>query len=472
MTDPILPPTPEELAAARRTLSALAVRLDAYPPDDPDIEALVRQFGRLTRAAARRRKRIDRQRDQELGERVCGLRADEPVEVPAAIPWEWSRPRSCYVCHRPFTEVHAFYDSLCPSCAELNYAKRLQSADLTGRVALLTGGRVKIGYQIGLKLLRAGAEVIVTTRFPADAARRYAAEADADEWGRRLHIVPLDLRHLGAVESLARGLAERFDHLDILVQNAAQTVRHPPAFYRHLLAGERAGLQGLPGPARPMLMENGEGAPLLPVPAGAAPLGTAWAAEWTQRPFLVEDITFAPEHFPVGQLDADGQQVDLRPENSWTKELPDISTVELLEVQAINCLAPFVLLRELTPLLKAGPPRDRFVVMVSAREGQLNTTEQSARHPHTNMAKAALNMLTRTSAGRYAEWRIYINSLDPGWVSEQHPQARVEERAAPVTLPLDAVDGAARVLDPVFGGVQSGKPVFGVLLKDYQIVQW
>ena len=127
---------------------------------------------------------------------------------------------------------------MCPPCAELNYHKRSESADLGGRVALLTGGRIKIGYQAGIKLLRAGAELVVTTRFPGDAARRYSREPDFAEWGDRLEIFGLDLRHTPSVEAFCRHLAATRDRLDFIVNNACQTVRRPPAFYQHLMDGK------------------------------------------------------------------------------------------------------------------------------------------------------------------------------------------------------------------------------------------
>src|SRR3954454_23734481 len=151
-------------------------------------------------------------------------------------------PQHCYVCKQMYSEVHHFYDQLCPPCGARNYAKRTESTDLTGRVALLTGGRVKIGYQAGIKLLRAGASLIVTTRFPRDSAARYAREPDFDEWSSRLEIFGLDLRHTPSVEAFCRQLLTTRDRLDFIVNNACQTVRRPPEFYQHMMEGETASI--------------------------------------------------------------------------------------------------------------------------------------------------------------------------------------------------------------------------------------
>src|SRR6202042_3629654 len=130
-------------------------------------------------------------------------------------------------------EIHPFYDQLCPACADFNFGKRAETADLSGRVALLTGGRVKIGYQAGIKLLRAGAHLIVTTRFPRDSAARYAREEDFADWSDRLEIFGLDLRHTPSGEAFCSHLLATHDRLDFIINNACQTVRRPAAFYRH-----------------------------------------------------------------------------------------------------------------------------------------------------------------------------------------------------------------------------------------------
>lgn len=165
------------------------------------------------------------------------------------------RPRTCYVCKSDYRTPHPHYDALCPPCGDLNYLKRTQSYPLPGRVALVTGARVKIGYHAAIKLLRAGAEVIVTTRFPRNAAERYAREEDFEDWHDRLHVYGLDLRHTPSVERLCQHVRTRFGRLDFLLNNACQTVRRPPGFYAHLMPGERRAIGELPAQLRPLLAD-------------------------------------------------------------------------------------------------------------------------------------------------------------------------------------------------------------------------
>ncbi len=207
--------------------------------------------------------------------------------------------RRCYVCKESYSQLHHFYDQLCPACAEVNFAARTELADLRGRVALLTGGRVKIGYQAGLKLLRSGAHLIVTTRFPRNAAARYAAEADFGEWGHRLEIVGLDLRHTPSVEAFCRDLAASRDRLDFIINNACQTVRRPPEFYAHMMAEERAALRRLPAHARRLLRER---RPAEPAIARSTAPGRAGfhAAELSQVPLLPEELLSRPDAVPGG----------------------------------------------------------------------------------------------------------------------------------------------------------------------------
>jgi NAD(P)-dependent dehydrogenase (short-subunit alcohol dehydrogenase family) len=405
-----------------------------------------------------------------------GLERGEPVE-----------PKHCYVCKEIYEVVHHFYDQLCPRCARFNFAKRTELADLRGRVALLTGGRVKIGYQAGLKLLRSGAQLLVTTRFPRDAAKRYAAEPDFAQWGDRLEIFGLDLRHTPSVEAFCRELLATRTRLDFIVNNACQTVRRPPEFYAHMMAGETAALHDMPDHVRRMLgsYEGLRGYHMLP--EGGAPdaqltldarlsevAGLTHAAEMSQVALLPEELRAQADLFPQGRLDQDLQQVDLRKRNSWRMLLAEVPAVELLEVQLVNAIAPFVLNARLKPLMLRTSNRDKHIVNVSAVEGQFYRNFKTTRHPHTNMAKAALNMMTRTSATDYHADGIHMNSVDTGWITDEDPvdiaaRKTAEHRFHP---PLDSIDGAARIADPIISGINTGRHVWGQFLKDYQETDW
>jgi NAD(P)-dependent dehydrogenase (short-subunit alcohol dehydrogenase family) len=414
--------------------------------------------------------------------------ASNPSVRPFVVPgppegWvapELDEPRTCYVCKVGFTKLHFFYDQMCAECAALNWEKRHQVADLRGRVALLTGGRVKIGYQAGVLLLRSGARLIVTTRFPRDAARRYAAEPDFEDWRDRLHVLGMDLRHTPSVEIFAKEVERRFERLDFVVHNACQTVRRPSGWYKHLLPLEETPLQALPAELRP-LVEDHEAfksalvaAKVDELPADPRAVGLHLAPQLTQLPLLAEDLDAGAELFPEGMLDQDQQQIDLRDRNSWRFALAEVPTLELLEVFLVNAIAPFVLNARLKPLMLKQRTFDKHIVNVSAMEGQFYRAHKTDKHPHTNMAKAALNMMTRTSAQDYAKDGIFMNAVDTGWVTDEDP-VEIAQRKKSVHAfapPLDIVDGAARILDPIFHGLLTGEHAWGKFLKDYRPTRW
>lgn len=395
-------------------------------------------------------------------------------------------PRFCYICKAEYTDIHFFYDSMCVPCARFNYTKRSQTARLDGRVAVITGARLKIGYQAALMMLRAGARVIVTTRFPQDSALRYARENDFKEWRHRLQIHGLDLRHSPSVETFTRFLNQKLDRLDILINNAAQTVRRPPQFYAHMLETESLPLNDLPADAQSLLQAHEE-CKL----AFTGEVGTKWLSEWhanephpamgivdsaklSQIPYRCDESLDAQKLFPTGKLDADLQQIDMRELNSWRMTLAQVPTAELLEVQLVNSIAPFILCSKLKPLMMRDRTDQKHIVNVSAMEGKFNRFTKTDKHPHTNMAKAALNMMTLTSAREYAQDGIFMNAVDTGWVTDEDPlslslRKQDEHDFHP---PLDIVDGAARVCDPFFAGLITGQHSFGNFLKDYFPTAW
>jgi NAD(P)-dependent dehydrogenase (short-subunit alcohol dehydrogenase family) len=391
----------------------------------------------------------------------------------------------CYVCKARFTELHFFYNQLCPKCGDVNYQKRYQRTNLNGYVALVTGGRIKIGYQTALRMLRDGARVIVTTRFPQDCDRRFSAEADFRQWRDRLSIYGLDLRNILAVENFVNHLINRESTLDIIVNNAAQTIKRPQEFYKQLLAGEEL----LSGQEKPLenLLQNipNQGTELIASEEfkGKFLLETSLDTESHLQSQIYEqkllsagiDKEIETNYFPANTFDEEGQPLDMRPINSWVLKLNEVSTLEMLEVQLINNIAPFILNSKLKVLMERSPHPRKFIINVSAMEGQFNRKRKTPYHPHTNMAKAALNMMTRTSATEYVRSGIYMNSVDTGWITNENPYPKkihMQEKYG-FQPPLDVIDGMARIYDPIVQGLEKPEtPVYGKFLKDYFPHSW
>jgi NAD(P)-dependent dehydrogenase (short-subunit alcohol dehydrogenase family) len=457
-------------------------------PERHELVRMAKAFRRAEREAARAHDRmlIDQAalRVQRRSRVYAPLRLEPPQPEQPDARAELRNELACYVCKQPFARVHRYYDSLCEPCGDFNYAKREQSADLSGHYALVTGARVKIGYQAALKLLRAGAHVIVTTRFPVDAASRYAKELDFSEFRARLQVFGLDLRHTPSVDLFTRFLGERLPRLDYILNNACQTVRRPAGFFRHLLEAEAAPLASLPAEWHAVLGDHDElcRALLLPHVAGTRGLvgaatgkgeGLLRSAALSQRRYLDEDYRAGETLFPTDRYDEDLQQVDLREINSWRLRLHEVETPELLEVHLVNAIAPYVLNARLKPLLVATAGRHKHVVNVSATEGQFYRTTKTEKHPHTNMAKAALNMMTRTSAPDFVTDGIHMNAVDTGWVTDEDPAGHAARKAElGFSPPLDIIDGAARIVDPIFVGRLTGEHVWGQFLKDYRPAPW
>ena len=428
---------------------------------------------RMAKAFRRTEREATKEHDRKLLA-TAGLRVQRRAAEYAPLWLEPPKPedlgegrafrqeRHCYVCKQPFVSMHRYYDAMCGTCGDFNYAKREQIADLGGHYALVTGARVKIGFQASLKLLRSGAHVIVTTRFPVDAAERYSREPDYSLFGERLQVYGLDLRHTPSVELFTRFLAERLPRLDYILNNACQTVRRPTGFFQHLLAREGDSLAALPASWRARLADHYE-----------LRQGLVHSAALSQRRYLDEDFEAGEAPFPADLYDEDRQQVDLREMNSWRLRLHEVKTPELLEVHLVNALAPYILNARLKPLMLRLPGRHKHIVNVSAMEGQFYRATKTDRHPHTNMAKAALNMMTRTSAADFVKDGIHMNAVDTGWVTDEDPAVHAARKAElGFSPPLDIIDGAARIVDPIFAGQRTGVHLWGQFLKDYKPAPW
>ncbi len=471
---------PARLEAALRVLA----EVDELPLDHPDALAVQRATASLYKTVKLRR-RADR--------RAAVLAADEAVTAatatgaPGRIDDETQglppRPsangstagtliqaRACYVCKTRYHQVDAFYHQLCPECAQHNRSRRDARTDLNGRRALLTGGRAKIGMHIALRLLRDGADTTITTRFPHDAIRRFTAMGDSDDWLDRLHIVGIDLRDPAQVVALCDSVVDR-GPLDILINNAAQTVRRPAGSYALLAEAETAPLPPGPQPDVRVFGHTADSHPALL--AGPDAVG-----HWAPTPHALTALALtagsaSPERIAAETaIDAGGLVPDRHPANSWSQLVEEVEPIELLEVQLCNMTAPFILVGRLRPAMAAAPARRKYVVNVSAMEGQFGRGYKGPGHPHTNMAKAALNMLTRTSAQEMTGDGILMTSVDTGWITDERPHpTKMRLAQEGFHAPLDLVDGAARVYDPIVRG-EAGEDLYGCFLKDYRPSAW
>ena len=465
------------MAIFRRVLDQVT-ELDALHPDSVTVQRAVAQMfkhAKRNRRKERNQLRVDADRKVLAAtatgspDRIDDETAGLPLTgAPGTSAGTLIRPQNCYICKKEYTRVDAFHHQLCPECAAGNRRKREQHADLTGRRALLTGGRAKIGMYIALMLLRDGAELTITTRFPRDAARRFARQVDADQWLHRLDIVGIDLRDPAQVVALADSVAAR-GPLDILVNNAAQTVRRSPGAYSSLADAELAPLTG--SAASVPLLTMGDSSELHPHALASG--GDTDAAAQALAALAMTAGSSAPARIADGTaIDAGGLLPDLVDSNSWVETVDQVDPLELLEVQLCNSVAPFILLSRLTPAMKASAARRKYVVNVSAMEGIFSRGYKGPGHPHTNMAKAALNMLTRTSAGELYQDGILVTAVDTGWITDERPHtSKMRLADEGFRAPLDLVDGAARVYDPIVQG-EAGIDLYGCFLKDFEPYPW
>ncbi|RMB59035.1 SDR family NAD(P)-dependent oxidoreductase [Tessaracoccus antarcticus] len=479
--------------------------LHELPSDHPDVTTVKRAASHMYKVLKHTRRLRKREAEAAADRAIIEatatgsrMRIDDETQgiqlvstTTGAFAGELLKSRGCYICKRDYTLVDAFYHWLCPECAAFSHTKRDQRTDLTGKRALLTGGRSKIGMYIALRLLRDGAHTTITTRFPKDAVRRFSSLEDSDEWLHRLKIVGIDLRDPTQVVSLAEDVAAS-GPLDILINNACQTVRRSPGAYSQLVEAELVPLappcagRELPemlsfdriSEAHPAAIAGALNRDAVPQHEGESleqARAVHTAASLTALALSAGNASLEA-HLAGTAVDAGGLLPDTQTNNSWTQVVDEVDPLELLEVQFCNSIAPFLLVSKLRPAMRAAVAagaRRAYVVNVSAMEGQFSRRYKGAGHPHTNMAKAALNMMTRTSAGEMFETdKILMTAVDTGWITDERPhQEKLRIAAEGWHAPLDLVDGAARVYDPIVIG-EAGEDLYGCFVKDYKPSPW
>eukprot|EP00744_Colponema_vietnamica_P007817 GILI01011207.1.p1 GENE.GILI01011207.1~~GILI01011207.1.p1 ORF type:complete len:1232 (-),score=258.68 GILI01011207.1:54-3749(-) len=487
-----------------------------------------------------------------------------------------NRTQKCHTCKGRYNFLHPFYYSMCRPCSDYNYNKRLITRDLAGKVILLTGVRIKIGYAMAISMLRCGATVIGTTRFAMDAVGRFSAEPDYEQWNHRLHLYSVDLRDLWLVTQFCNFLSRKFPKMFAIINNAAQTIARTPAYtadLRRLEADppttlvEKLNQDKSAAEWRTFFLQNtsvtvGQSLHLEYHPTENPIVDGEFTNENTAMRSQVTEVSgsshgahtfsaaaeaFLAKETPeekLARLRRDGgdaigaavlndaqlatamarrsdrydtyaEESDKREKNSWTLNMHEVQGSEATEVMAINALSPFILNSRLKPLLlnregeEDGDEEDRdpqttsnaassaplsnrakkrqavaqsegasqawntkkgsrFIINVSAMEGQFYRHKLTT-HPHTNMAKAALNMMTRTSAEDYARDGIFMNSVDTGWITDESPTSKKQRRADDHMLcPLDEVDAAARCLDLIYTDSRE----YGKFWKNYKVIPW
>ncbi|TCI91150.1 SDR family oxidoreductase [Tenacibaculum sp. M341] len=357
------------------------------------------------------------------------------------------KPKNCYVCNTEYKQVHFFYNRLCTKCAEENYDLRFDNVNLEDRNVIITGGRVKIGYATTLKLLRARANVTVTTRFPASALEQFKKEKDYDSWKENLSVYGLDLRNLKAVKDFISHYTSLHSSLDILINNAAQTIKYTDSYYLPLVKKEQE-----------LLLNTEE----------------KYCIANSTSVLQETNLLVSSKEYEDFKINRFGQPVDTRDKTSWNSTLEEISMYELLEVNLINQISPYFLIKELMPLLKKSSFKKRFIINVTSSEGQFSYHNKTIFHPHTNMTKAALNMMTRTSGEQFAkEDNVFMYAVDVGWISTGAKEVLREKQFERGYIPpLDSVDGASRILHPIIKGIKEKPILAGTLLKNYKVENW
>ena len=359
---------------------------------------------------------------------------------------------------------------------------------------MVTGGRIKIGYYIATKLLSYGCKVVTTSRFPKDTLLKYKNNPDYELWKNNLIIYPIDFRIFESTVKFINFLKENFTHIDILINNAAQTLRRTTAYYKYLLPIETKELnpedeniiikndyislknqlneennlnnkEEISKSKSLISLDNNlnkELKEILPLSVIASQI-------------KIMEEKDQPQIMLMGN---DGQPYDFSAgKSSWSFEFDEIPLQEFTEVQIINAWTPYYLCAKLKPLLMKSPFNDRYIVNVTSPEG--NFIKKRSFHVHTNMAKAALNMFTHTCGKYLKKDGIYMTCVDTGWITYMKEMKNILDEETNshfensyTNVPLDELDGAMRVLHPIIEGIKNKNYLFGILLRNYTKSNW
>ena len=407
----------------------------------------------------------------------------------------------CYICKKRLflDNIHKFYGNLCTKCGDYNYSFRTMELDFSGRIAIVTGGRIKIGYYIATKLLSYGCKVLITTRFPKDALLKFKEHPDYEKWEKNLIIYPVDFRLFESVAKFINFVNENFPHLDILINNAAQTIRKTSTFYKYLLPTELKELEkedekkiikidymNIQNIQNEIKEENKTENNIInnEIQNNLISIINKKENEYSESlplSVIASQMKIMKEKNQpiIDKIGNDGQPYDFSEgKNSWNLEFDEIPFEEFIEVQRINAWVPYILCVKLKPLMLKSPFPDKYIVNVTAVEGIFNHFKRTT-HVHTNMAKAALNMFTRTCGKYLKKDGIYMTCVDTGWVSPMNEMNKIlDENEKKVfeeefnNIPLDELDGAMRVLHPIIEGIKNKNYLNGILLKDYAKSEW
>ena len=366
----------------------------------------------------------------------------------------------CYVCKKVFDNEVTYdrYIDMCLDCAQFNYSKRIKTADLRGCVSFISGIRQKIGLEIALKMLRAGSKIIGTTRFPYATHYNFMKQPDYNKWKDNLIICQCDFLDIGSVMKLSEFL--KTQNINIFINNTCQTIRASEYYYQQLHNLESLVNDIIPTNLLAYKIDGGQLISYDPKNNNHKSMVVCKCNHIDNNNLALVDNKIKSSHIKFNQFN-DIQDIDIREQSSWMENLTEIDPGEILEAIAINQTVPILLINQ----IKKHMSKPRFIIQVTCNEGSFNISKEST-HPHTNMCKAAMNMLIRTLAEEKEEGQ-YVYSINPGFISGINPKSEQYH------FPLSAEDGAARILFPIieyYNGTPLNKD--WIYIKNFKKDEW